>query len=81
MANNMRLYKVTCKGMTSDMMGTRTPHGIAYVLSDNPDTAYMKLKAFLDKHDFGTHKDRELDKVELIAEKTTYPNCGMQLFP
>lgn len=76
----LKLYKVTCKGMTTDCMGTQTAHGIAYVVASDADTAYMKLRDSLDARNLGFPKDREMDKVELIAAVGDYPACGVALY-
>jgi len=77
-----KLYKVTCKGMTLDITGA--PWGVAYVLSENAAGAYTKLRNFLDEQDVGFRKDREMDKVELVAtsvEVTHYPDSLMRFIP
>ena len=73
-----KLYKVTCRGMTFGIAGG-TVHGIAFVVATNPDVAYRKLRKHLDKQDLGYGKDRELEKVELIAENIDYPDCATRL--
>ena len=72
----MNLYKVTLKGMTYRVSGPA--YGLSYVVADNMDDAYNQVKAFLDEKDYGFKSDRELDKVELIADEKG--NCGNMLF-
>lgn len=79
MTNKIALYKVTCRGMTSTALGTQVPHGIAYVLAHNPGEAYDKHRAFLDEENLGYDQDRELDKVELVAQVGAYPPCRTHL--
>jgi hypothetical protein len=55
-------------------------HGIAYVIADDANEAYQILKYSLEKRNLGYSKDRELSKVELIAEETSYPDCGTSLY-
>ena len=74
----MKLYRVTCRGMTVSFAST--VNGIAYVVADNSDEAYKKLKKYLDEKEIGFFMERELDKVELIAEATDYPHCYTRLF-
>lgn len=76
----MKLYKVTCRGMTTTCMGTQTAHGVAYVVAENASEAYSKLRKSLDDHDLGYSRDREMDKVELIADIRDYPDCGYKLY-
>ena len=66
--------------MTTDCMGTQTAHGLAYVVAENPDEAYRKVRERLDGRNLGFPKDRELDKIELIAAEGEYPMCGMTLY-
>jgi hypothetical protein len=73
----MKLFYVECKGMTTNPTGA--PHGLAYVLADNPTEAYEKLKARLDKEGMGFTHERVLNKVSLLAEDGVYPACRMQL--
>jgi hypothetical protein len=48
------------------------PHGIAYVVAIDPAEAYKKLRASLDERKLGFTKERELDKIELLAEIGCY---------
>ena len=75
----MKLYRVTCRGMTTGIAGGDTP-GVAYVVAPDASGAYKRLRARLDKDDIGFAKDRVLDKVELLAEEDDYPECGVRLF-
>jgi hypothetical protein len=61
-------------------MGTQTAHGVAYVVAENPDAAYTKLRESLDKRNLGFPKDREMHTVELIAATGDYPACGHSLY-
>jgi len=70
----LNLYKVTLKGMTYSYNGIA--HGISYVIAENTDEAYQKVKNFLDKKDIGYSRERELDKVELLASSYEYNNIG-----
>jgi len=73
-----KLYRVTCRGMLDDTTGTA--HGIAYVVAKDPTSAYEMLRRYLDDNDLGFERDRELDSVELVAEGSDYPDCGIRLF-
>lgn len=76
MATN-KLYKITCKGMTT---GSSNHFGIGYIIAEDPSNAYNKIRAYLDKEELGYSKERELDKIELIAEDISYPDCGFKLY-
>jgi len=75
---SLKLYKVTCKGMTTSSTGVA--HGISYVLAADPTEAYLTVRTNLDKRDIGFDKDRELDRIELIAENVDYPDCGTRVY-
>lgn len=73
-----KLFRVTLKGMTYCYLGVA--YGVSYVVADNSDEAYLKVKKFLDEKGLGNPKDRELDKVELIADSYHYTNAGNLLY-
>lgn len=73
-----KLYRVTLKGMTFST--NATVYGISYVVATNSHEAYLKVKESMDKKDLGYTKDRELDKVELIAEDYQYTSAGYILY-
>jgi len=73
-----KLFRVTLRGMTTSATGVS--HGVSYVVAENTDTAYQKVKKYLDDNDIGFTKDRELDKVELIADTEPYTNVRTLLF-
>ena len=76
----MKLWLVECRGMTYSIAGSGNVHGRAYVIAEDPQAAYAKLRAYLDKKDLGFTHERELASVELIADASEYPSCGTQLF-
>lgn len=74
----MKLYKVTLKGMLCNPTGKI--HGINYVIADSLDNAYKIVRDFLDKEDLGFEQERELDKIEVIAEEDFYGDSPYKLF-
>lgn len=74
-----KLYRVTLRGMTLTF-GTGTAYGVSYVVANNADEAYQKVKKFVDEKDLGYSYQREMDKVELIAEDYQYTGTGTMLF-
>lgn len=74
-----KLYKVTCKGMHGGI-ASDVAHGIAYVVADDAAEAYRKVREALDKLKLGFSKEREMEKVELLAEEGAYPDCGYALY-
>lgn len=61
----MKLFRVTLRGMTDS-------YGTSYVVAEDAGQAYKKVKTFLDEKDIGFSKQRELDKIELIADSYQY---------
>lgn len=77
MEESKKLYRVTLRGMSYST--TSTIYGTSYVVATNPNEAYKKVRAFLDKNDLGYSKDRELDKIELLAEAEQYTDTRTML--
>ena len=76
----MKLYKVICRGMVTDISGTQVAHGNAYVIAKNPEQAYQTLRKDLDNRKLGFSQERELFRVELLAEDAEYPDCRTRLY-
>lgn len=74
-----KLYKVTLRGLTGNY-GRGMCYGVSYVVADNSDEAYKKVKEFLDDEDIGYNRDRELLSIELLAEDLGPTNVGTILF-
>ena len=73
----MKLYKVVLRGLSGyNGIGA----GISYVIAEDPEKAYQKVRTLLDDEDYGFTKEREMDKIELIAEDCKYPDNGTMLF-
>lgn len=77
MDKKLKLYRVTLRGMTYNSTGVA--YGSSYVIAENSDEAYKKVRKFLDENELGFYKDRELDKVELIADSYRYTDTGCLL--
>ena len=73
----MKLFKVTLRGMT--VTSTGVVYGVSYAVAEDPTTAYLKVKKFLESNDIGFSKERELLSVELVADSDPYPGCGTLL--
>jgi hypothetical protein len=70
----MKLYKVTLRGMT--VTSTGVVYGVSYAVAEDPTSAFLKVKKFLDTNDIGFSKERELLSIELVADTNIYPSCG-----
>lgn len=60
----MKLYLVSIK--------TCGRYGKSYVVADNPDQAYKKIRSFLDKNDLCFSDERRLESVVLLADTNHY---------
>lgn len=78
MENSKKLYKVTLRGMTYNSTGV--VYGVSFVVAETTDEAYKRVREFLDKHDIGFSRDRELDHIQLIAENYQYTHVEHLLF-
>lgn len=78
MKEEQKLYRVTLRGMTYSATGV--VEGISFVVATNAEEAYQKVKKRLDEKDYGFHKDRELDKIELLASTCEYTELGTLLY-
>ena len=74
----MKLYRVLLRGMKSNVTGTN--YGSPYVVAEDPASAYQMVKDYVNVRDLGFHQDRELYRIELLAETGDYPECREQLF-
>lgn len=75
----MGLYRVVLRGMKCSL-GGGIAYGISYVVAEDTDAAYKKVKSFLDENKIGFYSDRVLERVELLAEECKYPGTGTMLF-
>ena len=74
----LKLYRVTCRGMTSSF-GGQPSHGIAYVVASDAEQAYRLHRGYLNRFDLGFNYERELDNVALVAENVRYPSSNLLL--
>lgn len=75
--NSLRLFKVTLKGVHGT---TGTDYHTSFVVAQDPTEAYQRVRSFLDENDLGFVDQREMDRIELIAESKRYPECKTILF-
>lgn len=69
----MKLYYVELQGHSKNW-------STAYVLAENSNEAYAKVRGYLDAKDIDFSAHRELKRVTLIAEAKDYPDCGVKLY-
>lgn len=75
----MKLYKVTCRGMTTGI-GSDMVHGVAYAVAEDSAEAYEMVRQYLVDEQIGFDTDREMRSVELLADEATYPRCSYRLY-
>ena len=74
----MKLYRVYLRGMQTSINGTA--HGQPFVVAENAQEALEKVQQYLNEKDYGFVFEREMDRIELLAEEGDYPDCKIQLF-
>jgi len=72
-----KLYKVTLRGLHSSSFMN---YNASYVVAEDSRRAYRKVRAYLDKEGLGFERQRELKKIELVADADKYGSCGTLLF-
>lgn len=74
----MKLYRVFLRGLQDSAGGTH--YGSPYVVANSTDEALKKVQDYLYDRNIGFLKEREMDRIELLAEASDRPNCQQQLF-
>ena len=74
----MRLYKVTLTGMINSVSGVS--YGESYVIAEDPNEAYLKVRSFLNENNIGLKVHRELKSIELLADEYQYNHTGTMIF-
>lgn len=73
----MKLFRVKLRGVSSF---TGIDYSCSYVVAQNSDDAYKKVRKFLDDKDLCFSCDREMKSVELIADDAEYCAVRTLLF-
>ena len=76
-SETLKLYRVYVRGGHSDL---GTDYHETYVVAKSLNDAYEQVRKFLDDNNLCFSDERELDKIELVAENTRYPECKKMLF-
>ncbi len=74
---SMKLYLVTLQGL-SGIVGRSYKN--CYVCAHDPSEAYLIIRTWLDKKDYGFRKDRALDSIKWIADEDEFSECSVPLF-
>lgn len=70
---NKCLYKIHLRGLS----GVFDP---AYAVASSLDEAYQMVRDFLDRKNYGFEKDRQLIKIEVVADTDEYTDAPSMLF-
>ena len=73
-----KLYRVFLRGLSSNAVSVGESG--SYVVANDPTEAYLKVKRELDRKNYGFTRERELDRVEFIAEAYDYTNAPNKLY-
>jgi len=76
--SELKLYRVTLRGMTYSATGT--VYGRNYVIAKDSNEAYKQVKDFLDLGGIGFGHEREMDKIELLATTESHNDTRCMLF-
>ena len=74
----MKLFLVTLRGLNAYTTGVC--YHKSYVVADNTDDAYKKVRGYLNAKDYGFKSDRELGNVQLLADEYEFNDTGSRLF-
>ena len=72
------LYVVTLASMVDRTVGIS--YGKSYVVAEDVEQAYQKVKSFLETNKIGTPSDRVLYRIELLASTDIYSGIKNILF-
>lgn len=78
MEKSPKLYRVTLRGLQSSSVGMN--FGKSYVVAENLSEAYSKVRTYLNKKEVGFDRERELDRIELLADAGEFNDVGFMLF-
>lgn len=77
----MKLFKVTIRGgFSSTFTNYQENYQESYVVAEDSAIAYKKVREFLDKKSLCFIDERELKKIELLADTTRHGECHTLLF-
>jgi len=68
----MKLFRVNLKGLN----WLRS----SYVVAEDTNLAYEKVRKYLDEKDYGFRSDRELESIQLLAEDNDFTDVRTRLF-
>jgi hypothetical protein len=74
----MKLFLVTLRGFGG--YSPAVDYHSSYVIAPNCDDAYLTVRQWLDKKDYGFKMERELDNIKLIADEYEFTDVKTRLF-
>jgi hypothetical protein len=66
--NSLKLFSIVLKNYSE-------LYDHFYVIATDTNIAYKIVKKYLDEKKLLFYKERELEKIELVAENVKYPDC------
>ena len=79
-SNTLKLFYIKCKGLKHSIGCGETVYSKAFVVAKTMNDAYEKVRKYLDEAGIGFDSDRELESIELLAEQSYNPECGIILY-
>lgn len=76
----MKLYKVNLIGL-KELDPSETDYGTAYVVAEDPQSAYLKYLKLLDDKNMGNSSEKQLKSIEVIADERFYGGLRYLLCP
>ena len=67
MPKSKKLFKVKLKGLKGGTVGI--DYQTSFVVAEGLDEAYKKVRDYLDKEDLGFAHERELNRIEVLADE------------
>ena len=77
MKKTAKLFLVNLRGLSS-MTGVQRNKN--YVVANDTNEAYKKVRDWLDSKEYGFRYERELESIELLAENCEYTDVRIMLF-
>ena len=73
----MKLFRVNLTGL-NNITGVNLQS--SYVIAEDANLAYEKVRKYLDEKDYGFRDDRAMESVQLLAEDYEYTETRVRLF-
>lgn len=75
----MTLYRINLIGLHRSC-GQTKDYSVAFVIAEDAQKAYDKVREYLDKQNYGFDGDRELKSIEPMADEEAYHGAAHRLY-